>query len=306
MGFAIYNGKTTGLVGESGCGKTMTAMAILRLLPGTAAVQDGRVLFKEIDLLSLSEKEMRRIRGGEIGLVSQEPMAALNPSFRVEWQLAEAVRHHRGVSRREAVDVVHDLLRRVHLPNPRAVARKYPHELSGGMAQRVCLARALAGEPSLLIADEPTTALDVTVQAEIMDLLREIQRDSQMALLLVTHNWGLVADICDDVVVMYAGQVVEAAKVSDIFTHPLHPYTEALLASDPHRFETVETLPTIPGSVPRLGDWPEGCRFRPRCSYASAECQMDIALRPLDGGRQVRCVHHERVGSVGIHQRAEA
>lgn len=306
VGFAVYNGRTTGLVGESGCGKTMTAMAILRLLPGTAGVQDGRVLFKEIDLLSLSEKEMRRIRGGEIGLVSQEPMAALNPSFRVEWQLAEAVRQHRGVSRRGAVDVVHDLLRRVHLPNPHAVARKYPHELSGGMAQRVCLARALAGEPSLLIADEPTTALDVTVQAEIMDLLREIQQDSQMAILLVTHNWGLVADICDDVVVMYAGQVVEAAKVTDIFSRPLHPYTEALLASDPHRFETAETLPTIPGSVPRLGDWPEGCRFRPRCSYASAECQMDIELRPLDEGRQVRCVHHDRVGSVSIGRRAEA
>ena len=292
----IRAGETIGLVGESGCGKTMTGMSILGLLPAGGEISAGHVLFDGRDLATLSERELRRIRGKEIALVSQEPMVSLDPLFRVGSQLAEALRQHRGLSRREARTDAVELLRRVRLPNPELIAQRYPHELSGGMAQRVAIARALAGEPRLLIADEPTTALDVTVQAEILELLRDLQRERGMAILFVTHDWGVVADICDRAVVMYAGQVVERADVDSILAQPLHPYTEALLASNPHHASRDGMLPTIAGAVPKPGAWPPGCHFHPRCSYTTAECSAhEIAIeRPFEL-RETRCIHYDRL-----------
>jgi peptide/nickel transport system permease protein len=296
VSFTIGAGETVGLVGESGCGKTVTAMSLMRLLPGDGEIVGGRIVFGGRDLASLPETELRRVRGREIGLVSQEPMVSLNPAFRVGWQLALAVRAHHGVSRRAAQATAIDLLRSVQLPEPELVARRYPHELSGGMAQRVAIARALAGEPKLLIADEPTTALDVTVQADILELLRELQRERGMAILLVTHDWGVVADVCDRAVVMYAGQVVEQAALRPLFRQPLHPYTQALLESDPHNAPDADALPWIPGSVPKPGAWPRGCHFHPRCGYASAACrEQAIPLEHPAADRETRCIHADQL-----------
>jgi peptide/nickel transport system permease protein len=296
VNFDIGAGETVGLVGESGCGKTVTAMSLLGLLPGNGEIAGGRIVFNGRDLASLSDDQLRRVRGREIGLISQEPMVSFNPTYRVGWQLAIAVRTHHGVSRREAKARAVELLRSVRLPEPELVARRYPHELSGGMAQRVAIARALAGEPKLLIADEPTTALDVTVQAEILDLLRDLQEQRGMAILLVTHDWGVVADLCDRAVVMYAGQVVERASLGELFREPLHPYTAALLTSNPHHAPEAEVLPTIPGSVPRPGAWPEGCHFHPRCRFATADCQLQaIPLESPFEGRETRCIHHDKL-----------
>jgi peptide/nickel transport system permease protein len=294
--FDILAGETVGLVGESGCGKTVTAMSILGLIPGRGQIVSGSIMFDGRDLATLSERELHRVRGKEIGLISQEPMISLHPGFRVGVQIADILRTHLGLSRRQARGRAIDLLERVRLPDPTAVARRYPHELSGGMAQRVAIARALAGEPKLLIADEPTTALDVTVQAEILDLLRDIQAEHEMAALLITHDWGVVADLCDRAVVMYAGQVVERADLQPIFRQPLHPYTEALLASNPHNAPEEELLPTIPGSVPKPGAWPTGCHFHPRCRYVTGACrERPIALERPRADRETRCIHHEQL-----------
>jgi peptide/nickel transport system permease protein len=294
VSFDIRRGETVGLVGESGCGKTVTAMSLLGLLPANGQIVGGRINFDGRDLAAMSENELRTVRGREIGLISQEPMVSLTPGFRVGWQLALAVRTHHGVSRRAARARAVELLRSVQLPEPELVAQRYPHELSGGMAQRVAIARALAGEPKLLIADEPTTALDVTVQAEILELLRELKQERGMAILLVTHDWGVVADLCDRAVVMYAGQVVERAPLTPLFHEPMHPYTHALLASNPHHAPDAEALPVILGSVPKPGLWPQGCHFHPRCSLATSACQASpIPLeQPIDG-RETRCIHHD-------------
>ncbi|TNC26395.1 dipeptide/oligopeptide/nickel ABC transporter permease/ATP-binding protein [Amycolatopsis alkalitolerans] len=294
---SVGPGETVGLVGESGCGKTITAMAVLGLLPGTGRIEAGRISFGGQDLTALSDKELERVRGSQIGLISQEPMISLNPVFRVGWQLAQAVRtHHPELTRRQAKQRVIELLHLVQLPDPTQVARRYPHELSGGMAQRVAIARALAGDPKLLIADEPTTALDVTVQAEILDLLRELQLIGNMAILLVTHDWGVVTDLCDRAVVMYAGQVVEQAEISPIVHQPRHPYTEALLAANPHNSEPGEALPTIVGAVPKPGQWPTGCHFHPRCPYRRADCmESPIPLEIPAPGHETRCIHHDRL-----------
>ena len=223
---------------------------------------------------------------------------SLTPTFRVGWQIAEAVRRHHRVSARAARAQTIELLRQVHLPEPKVIARRYLHELSGGMAQRVAIARALAGEPRLLIADEPTTALDVTVQAEILELLRVLQDERKMAILLITHDWGVIADICDRVVVMYAGQVVEQAALRPIFYRPLHPYTEALLASNPHHAPEATRLPTIPGGVPKPGAWPEGCHFHPRCGYATPACrEARIPLERPAAERETRCIHHDQLAA---------
>jgi peptide/nickel transport system permease protein len=306
VSFEIRRGETLGLVGESGCGKTATALSILGLLPGTGQVEAGHILFEGRDLTALPAKELHRVRGKEIGLISQEPMASLNPSFRVGWLLAEVVRRHHDLSGVEAKAAVVDLLRQVHLPEPELVAARYPHELSGGMAQRVAIARALAGEPKLLIADEPTTALDVTVQAEVLELLRELQAERGMAILLVTHDWGVVADICERAVVMYAGQVVEQGDLEQLVTAPLHPYTDALLAANPHHApDAAAALPTIPGVVPQPGQWPQGCRFHPRCTYATPECrEQAIPLEQVSPRRETRCIHHDLLER--DHRRAAA
>jgi peptide/nickel transport system permease protein len=296
VSFEIGAGETVGLVGESGCGKTVTAMSLIRMLPGGGEITAGRIVFDGRDLASLSEGELQRVRGSKIGLISQEPMVSLNPAFRVGWQLALSLRTHHGISRRKAHAAAIELLRSVRLPEPELVARRYPHELSGGMAQRVAIARALAGEPKLLIADEPTTALDVTVQAEILELLRDLQRERGMAILLVTHDWGVVADLCDRAVVMYAGQVVERGELKPLFRQPLHPYTRALLVSDPHNAPGRDRLPFIPGGVPKPGAWPRGCHFHPRCSYASAAChEQPISLECPVSGRETRCIHHDQL-----------
>jgi peptide/nickel transport system ATP-binding protein/peptide/nickel transport system permease protein len=298
LSFEIAAGETVGLVGESGSGKSVTALSILDLLPAGGMIEHGEIYFDGKSLTKMREAQLHEHRGSAIGLISQEPMASLNPAFRIGAQLAEVVRRHHHVSRRSARRRAVDLLSQVRLPEPDDVARRYPHELSGGMAQRVSIARALAGDPKLLIADEPTTALDVTLQAEILELLRTLQAQRAMSILLVTHDWGVVADICDRAVVLYAGQVVECAEVSTIYRQPLHPYTEALLAANPHGAEAGVSLPTIPGAVPNPGGWPTGCHFHPRCSYATDACrERPIPIERPSRDHQTRCIHYGRVGT---------
>jgi peptide/nickel transport system permease protein len=299
VSLSLGAGETVGIVGESGCGKTTTAMSVLGLLPGNGAITGGRIVFDGRDLVALGEQGLRSVRGKEIGLISQEPMVSFNPTFRVGWQIAHLLRIHHGLSRRAARNRAIELLGSVRLNDPVAVARRYPHELSGGMAQRVSIAAALAGDPKLLIADEPTTALDVTVQSEILELLRDLQRERGMAILLVTHDWGVIADICEQVVVMYAGEVVEHAAIERLFDEPRHPYTEALLAANPATSAAGGDLPVIPGSVPKPGDWPAGCHFHPRCAYATAECRAaPIPLLQPAEDRETRCIHHEALAGV--------
>jgi len=296
VSFEVNSGETVGLVGESGCGKTQTAMALIGLLSKNGRISAGHIIFDGKDLADLSERELREVRGSQIGLVSQEPMVAFDPTYTVGAQIVEVVRQHHGLSRRKARERAIDLLRQVNLENPELVYGRYPHELSGGMAQRACIARALSGEPALLIADEPTTALDVTVQAEILDLLRDLQARRDMAVLLITHDWGVVADMCDRAIVMYAGEVVEEALIEPIFASPQHPYTAALLAANPHGTGDVRRLPTIPGSVPPPGKRPIGCCFQDRCTVVSDDCRVKaVPLLNLGEGHDTRCLHHERV-----------
>jgi len=298
VSFEVGPGETVGVVGESGCGKTTTALAILGMLGHGGHVEDGEAHFAGQDLLTLSERDIQEVRGSEIAYISQEPMVSLDPAFRIGWQLEEAVRANTPLRGADAKRRVQELLEQVQLPDPKRAARMYPHELSGGMAQRVVIARALAGEPRLLIADEPTTALDVTMQVEILELLRSLQREHGMAILLVTHDLGVVADICDRVVVMYAGEVVETASVADLFAHPGHPYAQALLASNPHNQHAAGMLPTIPGSVPELGAMPPGCRFLPRCTQSTPACELGtIPLLQIGERHESRCVHAREVRS---------
>jgi peptide/nickel transport system permease protein len=294
--FDVGAGEIVGIVGESGCGKTVTISAIVGLLPGSGRIDGGSIWFGGRDLARASEAELRKLRGRKIAFVSQEPMMSLDPSYRAGFQIEEALRYHRGLSRSAARARALELLRDMHFVDPGAVARRYPHELSGGMAQRVAIARALAGEPGLLIADEPTTALDVTVQAEILELIRELQTTRRMAVLVVTHDWGVVADLCDRVVVMYAGQIVERSDVQSIFDTPLHPYTEALLASNPHLAPEKATLPMIPGTVPPPGSWPAGCRFSARCRYAVADCAaLEVAIDTPYQAHETRCIRYDQL-----------
>ena len=255
VNFDVFPGETVGLVGESGCGKTVTALAVLRLLPGSLAVAGGEARWTGRDLLRMPDRDFSRLRGSALAYVSQEPQASLDPCFTVGSQLSEVIRRHDRVPRSAARARMADLLRQVELPDPPRTARSYPHELSGGMAQRVALALALAGRPQLLIADEPTTALDVTVQAEMLALLRRLQRETGMAILLITHDWGVVADICDRTMVMYAGQVVERGGVQDLFDRPLHPYTLGLLRSHPSLARAGQPIKALSGRVVQPGAW---------------------------------------------------
>jgi oligopeptide/dipeptide ABC transporter ATP-binding protein len=263
VSFRVPRGKTVGIVGESGCGKSVTAMSIVRLLPQPSGrILGGQVIFKGRDLVRASDDEMRQLRGGEIGVIFQEPMTALNPVHRVGRQLAEVFRIHQKISRRDAWDASIEMLRRVRIPDPERRMMDYPHQLSGGMRQRIVIALALACKPSLVIADEPTTALDVTVQAQILDLMKSLQEEMGMSIILITHDLGVVAETCDEVVVMYAGRVVERAAVGPLFANPRHAYTQGLLRSIP----TLETpaksvLSTIPGMVAALSEHTHGCRF---------------------------------------------
>jgi peptide/nickel transport system permease protein len=297
VSFDILPGECVGLVGESGSGKTVTALSLLGLLKRGGRITGGSVLLEGRDISPLPEREKRRFRGTEIALISQEPMVALDPSFTIGDQLAEVVRSHarmknKKVSRAAARKRAVELITAVNIPDPEAVAKRYPHQISGGQAQRVAIAAAIAGDPKLLIADEPTTALDVTVQAEILDLLRSLQAKNGMAVLLVTHDWGVVADLCDRALVMYAGQIVETADIDRVFQLPLHPYTKALLEASPHLAVEGEPLPAIPGSVPRPTDWPKGCHFAARCSFATDACRAaPIPLLEMAEDRTSRCIH---------------
>ncbi|QCQ17593.1 dipeptide/oligopeptide/nickel ABC transporter permease/ATP-binding protein [Microbacterium sp. RG1] len=287
----VRAGEAVGIVGESGCGKTMFVTALLRVTPPGSVVTAGACSFGGIELMELSEKSINSVRGREIAYISQEPISSLDPVFTAGQQVAEAVRQHRRVSRRQARRIALELFAQVRLPDPAAAAARYPHELSGGMAQRVAIARALAGNPRILIADEPTTALDVTVQAEILDLLRELREQTGMALIMVTHDWGVLADSCERAVVMYAGQIVEEASVESLVSAPRHPYSKALLESNPSEVEVGVRLPTIPGLVPRPGTWPTSCRFADRCAFARDDCrQAPIALSQV-ADRSFRCLH---------------
>ncbi|MCT9088958.1 dipeptide/oligopeptide/nickel ABC transporter permease/ATP-binding protein [Streptomyces sp. ASQP_92] len=299
VSFDVHAGQTLGVVGESGCGKSVTSLAVLGLVPGGGRITGGHVVFDGTDLVG-APAALDAVRGSRIAYVSQEPMVALDPTYTVGRQLAEAVRRHQRLRGRAVYERVGELLAMVNIPAPEAVARRYPHQLSGGMAQRVAIALALAGGPKLLIADEPTTALDVTVQAEILTLLRDLQARTSMAVLVVTHDWGVVADLCHRAVVMYAGQIVEQAQVEAMFDRPFHPYTAGLLAANPHLASDGETLPTIPGTVPAPRDWPPGCRFAARCTLATERCTGEpVTLTVPAPDRLTRCVHSSQLLAEG-------
>lgn len=289
VSFSIKTGETLALVGESGSGKSITALSIARLLPSPPArYPGGEILLNGRDVLKAGRRELREWRGGIVSYIFQEPSASLNPVFRVGRQIKESLQLHRPQAATDA-EVVR-LLKLVGISAPESRARNYPHEMSGGMQQRVMIALALASEPKLLVADEPTTALDVTIQAQILDLLKELQGRLGMSMLLITHNLGIVGQMADRVAVMYAGQIVETGKTNNLLRRPLHPYTRALLNSVPKLGSGAERLNVIPGSVPNLDSMPPGCRFEPRCAEARAECARQVpALLEVEPGRWVRC-----------------
>ncbi len=294
VSFDLYPGEVLGIVGESGCGKSMTALSILGLVPRPPArIVAGEVRFEGRDLLRLGERELRRLRGAAIAMIFQEPMTSLNPVFTVGEQLVETLRHHERLGQRAARERAVELLAKVGIPSPAERLDAYPHELSGGMRQRVMIAMALSCNPKVLLADEPTTALDVTIQAQILDLLERLQAELGMAVVIITHDLGIVAEFAQRVLVMYAGRVVEEGPVEAIFEHPAHPYTRGLLASLPDLEGGTERLQAIPGSVPQLGALGPGCRFAPRCPLAGPECRaLDPPLRRA-GGRAVACLRAE-------------
>lgn len=307
--FEVPRSKTVALVGESGSGKSVSSLAMMGLLPkGLARITSGTAQFTPrqgeptIDLLRLNARERARVSGKEISMIFQEPMTSLNPSMKIGEQIAEIIRRHRGLGRKAADEETARLLDLVGIPGARRRMGEYPHNFSGGMRQRVMIAAALACQPSLLIADEPTTALDVTVQAQILDLLREIQRDMQMSILFITHDLGVVADIADKVVVLHGGQVMEQAPVDQLFEQPKHPYTEGLLGSLPQRGAVNGKLPSIPGQVPQPGTVTQGCHFRGRCPYAQQACAERelIELTPTGDASFARCIRAEELNLEGV------
>ena len=294
--FAVEAGKTLGIVGESGSGKSVTAMSVIRLLDYPGETKQGEILYQGEDLTQVSEARMRSIRGNDISVIFQEPMTSLNPVFRVGKQISEALILHQNMSKKEARERSIQLLRDVKIPRPTKVIDDYPHQLSGGMRQRVMIAMALACKPNILIADEPTTALDVTIQAQILSLMNDLKRDQNTAIMFITHDLGVINQMADDVIVMYSGQVVEDATVDEIFgvTQYQHPYTEGLLHSIP-RVESKEArLDPIPGSVPHPLNLPVGCKFAPRCKYATAKCHAEQPeLETVQGSQKIRCFYPE-------------
>jgi oligopeptide/dipeptide ABC transporter ATP-binding protein len=292
VSFDLYPGETLGLVGESGCGKTVTSLSLLRLIPEPPGhIRPGSLIELEgRNLLTLSPRDLRAVRGNRLAMIFQEPMSSLNPVLTIGDQIGEGAIVHQGLSRRAARARAMEMLQLVGIPDPELRIDEYPHQLSGGMRQRVMIAMALVCHPQVLIADEPTTALDVTIQAQILELLDRLQRELGMAIMLITHDLGVVAGTADRVLVMYAGQVVEGAKTADLFSQPVHPYTEGLLASVPRLDRPRERLTGIPGSVPAASAWPSGCRFHPRCPYAWDRCrQEEPTLFEVGLGHTARC-----------------
>lgn len=292
--FQVKHGKTTGLVGESGCGKSVSAFSILRLIPNPPGhITNGQILFNNEDLLKLSISEMRRIRGKEIAMIFQEPMTALNPVYTIQKQMGEIYKLHFDYSKSTIIEKSIEMLKLVGIPSPERRIKDYPHQLSGGMRQRVMIAMALSCSPKVLIADEPTTALDVTIQAQILDLINELKERTNMATVFITHDLGVVAEMCDDVIVMYAGKIVEHASVFDLFDAPLHPYTKGLMDSIPKPgFTKDKKLPTIEGMVPDLLSPPKGCRFADRCFKADKICRNEeppLRVIANSNGRKVAC-----------------
>jgi oligopeptide/dipeptide ABC transporter ATP-binding protein len=303
VSFYLDRGELLGLVGESGCGKSMTALSIMRLIAPPGKIVAGEVLFDGKDLLKLSDAEMREMRGDDIAMIFQDPMTSLNPVFTVGEQIAEALRLHRKMSHKEARAATIEAMREVAIPDPARRVDDYPHQLSGGMRQRVMIAMALACNPKLLIADEPTTALDVTIQAQILELLNELRKQRDLAVLLITHDLGVVAEVADRVAVMYTGRIVEESPVDELFARPKHPYTEGLLRSVPKlTSEDVikkERLETIEGVVPSPTELPPGCHFAPRCPHRMPRCtEGTIPLYQLEGGVDVRCVLYDLAAAV--------
>ncbi|WP_412103120.1 ABC transporter ATP-binding protein [Polaromonas sp. SM01] len=287
ISYSVNAGETLGVVGESGCGKSVTALSIMRLVPTPPGRHTGAVRYRGVDLLALSEREMRGIRGNRISMIFQEPMTSLNPVLTVGRQIAETVQLHQKASRQEAMQRAVEMLRLVQIPEPERRVAEYPHQLSGGMRQRVMIAMALACNPEVLIADEPTTALDVTIQAQIIDLIKRLQKELGMAVIMITHDLGVVAESCDRVVVMYAGRKVEEASVLDLFDRPLHPYTRLLMASMPSMNTQGTRLAEIPGMVPAPHELGRGCAFAARCSYAQPRCRAETPGLSDQGERHV-------------------
>jgi len=290
LNLKLQKARVLGLVGESGCGKTVTALSILNLVPYPGKIVSGKLLFEGSDLLALSSREMRAVRGAKISMIFQEPMTALNPVFTVGNQIAEVLTAHQDITKKNAREEAVGLLQSVGIPSPEKRVDEYPHQLSGGMRQRVMIAMAIACKPSLILADEPTTALDVTIQAHILELLGTIQAEMGMAMILVTHDLGLIAERAHEVAVMYAGRIVEQTDTRELFANPQHPYTRGLMASIPKPGEAGRArLATIPGTVPRLYDLPKGCTFSPRCGIKTPQCEVEPDLVEIKPGHLVRC-----------------
>lgn len=295
VSFNVKKGQTLGIVGESGCGKSVTSLSVMRLIQKPGAIESGKIVFKGKDLLTLNDEKMREIRGNEIAMIFQEPMTSLNPVYTIGDQIEEAILlHQKELNKEQAREKAIEMLRLVGIPAPEKRFHEFPHQLSGGMRQRVMIAMAISCNPELLIADEPTTALDVTIQAQILDLMRKLQKDFNAGMILITHDLGVVAEMCQEVAVMYAGRIVEFGTVEDIFYRPKHPYTRGLLDSIPH-FETghkLDQLKTIKGMVPSLYNLPVGCRFADRCPYAQEDCrQIYPTLENMRGIHKVACHH---------------
>ena len=310
VSFHVGEGELLGLVGESGCGKSITALSVMRLISAPGKIIGGEILFAGENLLSASEARMREIRGDDIAMIFQDPMTSLNPVYTVGEQIAEALRLHRGLSRKQAREAAVQAMREVSIPDPARRADDYPHQLSGGMRQRVMIAMALACDPKLLIADEPTTALDVTIQAQILELIDELRRTRNLAVLLITHDLGVVAEVADRVAVMYTGRIVEESPVAELFARPKHPYTEGLLRSVPKltaaEVKKIERLETIEGTVPKPTNLPPGCHFAPRCQHRMPRCmEGEIPLYQLDGGVGVRCVLYDLSAAVAADKQIE-